>query len=142
MKLLQNIILFFILFRNECFAKEFPQYVKIELLSAHDGDTIKANIHLPANIILSNEYVRFDYDAWEISSRTGQKITLKEKESGKKALQDLLDIFEETDIIYGEFFAKTNRDSFGRLLIKPTLKMKDGSVVDLRKYMEEKGNIR
>lgn len=121
---------------------DFKQYVKIEVISVHDGDTIKANIHLPGGVSLNNESVRFDYDAWEIGNRNGQNVTPKEIVKGKKARQDLLDIFERSDIIYGTFFAKSNRDSFGRLLIKPVAKLKDGSVLDIRQEMETLGNLR
>jgi hypothetical protein len=121
---------------------EFPQYVQLEVLDVHDGDTIKANVHLPGGVSLNNESVRFNYDAWEVGRRNGQKVTDEEIVKGKKARQDLLDIFERSSTIYGTFFAKSNRDSFGRLLIKPTAKLKDGSILNISEEMKSKGNLR
>lgn len=121
---------------------EFPQYVTLEVISVHDGDTIKANVHLPGGVSLNNESVRFDYDAWEVGNRNGQNVTDVEVAKGKKARQDLLDIFERSDKIYGTFFAKSNRDSFGRLLLKPTAKLKNGKILDISQEMKNRGNLR
>ena len=132
------IISFFLMFPYE----DFKQYVEIDVISVHDGDTIKANVILPGKVSLINENVRFDYDAWEVGHRNGKNITDAEKIKGQKAKKDFEELLENSDKVYGEFFSKDTRDSFGRLLIKPTLKMKDGSIVELNKYMADKGNIR
>jgi len=125
-----------------CFGAEFKSYVKLDIVDVHDGDTVKANIILPADIILSRQAVRFDYDAYEVGSRGKLVITEEEKKKGRKARQDLIDLFEESSIIYGEFFATSTRDSFGRLLIKPTAITKDGKIINVKLYMEELGNVR
>lgn len=139
---MRYIILFLMLLVGIAYSNEYDhEFVTLELLEIHDGDTIKANILLPLGLVMTRETVRFDYDTWEIGHRTGKNIDDSERILGLAAKNDLDKLLRSGKII-GVPFTKDKRDHFGRLLLKPIVIQPNNQQIDVHTHMKEKGYIR
>lgn len=70
---------------------EMTNLLPATVIKVHDGDTLRATIHLPYDVDLPNRSIRAqDFDAWEINRvRKTVKITDEELRRGKLAKAEL-----------------------------------------------------
>lgn len=99
-----------------------------------DGDTIQADIHLGAGVLIENETIRLSgLDAWE---RTKRRRTVDVSDSevtkGERATESL-------DSLIGNggtrILACEGRDVYGRILGRLYVVKDDGSIVDVAREM-------
>lgn len=116
---------------------------ELTVIDVHDGDSLRADIHLPFGIDLRNQPIRaYGYDAWELARQREQvigKITDGEISKGKEARDDLKFLLTQGRL-YGEDSGE--RDPHGRVSVKLYLKLKNQGWLDIADWMEAHGHLR
>lgn len=119
-----------------------PGLLQVERGKWHDGDTVvDALVRLPYGNLIEGDIRAEDYDAWEVGSRTGSKVTDEEKSKGRKALSEL-EILGVGKTLYLQPSKGGRRDSFGRLLGKLWYIGGDGKPIDIGEWMRKNQHVR
>lgn len=121
-----------------------PCYVPIEVLSVHDGDTLKANIVLPfGSVVLREQNIRLQgFDAWEIN-RIRQTVVITEEElhKGREAKAALIKLLTATGTrVYAQ--PSDDKGAYGRVSAVLAVQQADGKLVDVASWMKERGHGR
>lgn len=107
-----------------------------------DGDTVDVMLYLPYGLQTEGTIRAVGYDSWESrKGRGGVDVTDAEVIKGKAAARALQEVFDLGEV-YAEPEARGKRDSFGRLLARLWVKTPKGEVIDVAKWMRDKGHCR
>lgn len=117
--------------------------VPCTLETIHDGDTLKATVHLPFGVDLRHKSIRaWGYDAPEISRvRRAVKITADELVRGKQAKEALVGLLA-TGTLWIEEAPGPDIDPYDRLAARLWVKSKAGEWVDVADFMRKGGHTR
>jgi len=114
----------------------------VEIEKVVDGNTADVTIYLPYGLATEGTIRVLGYDAWESrKGRPGAEVTDAEVIKGKaaaRALQEVCDLGE----VFAEPEARGKRDVYGRLLARLWVKTSKGEVIDVAKWMRDKGHCR
>lgn len=119
-----------------------PLRLAIEVSRVVDGDTVEAQIFMPWSTAASGTIRLLDFDAWESSKRRGSvDVSDDEVKKGKaaaRALQECLDLGNA----YAEPLGRGTHDNYGRMLARLWVKTDEGKVIEVSKWMKERGHCR
>lgn len=123
-------------------AEPTPNRYLITSVTAHDGDTLKCDIHLGLGVVLADQSIRLlGFDAWEIS-RVRRTVEIDEAELAKgiAARDYLLELLAHgTPYLTPE---GRGRDPYGRVLARLTILTDRGQPIDVAEQMIRRGHDR
>lgn len=138
---LSALIAFVLGFVTSCACGAPPCYVPIRVTTVTDGDTLRADVHLPFDVTLREQRIRVrDFDAWEVSKTRNIEISDAEIAKGLKARDDLAKLLRESDGVYIEGEPRA-RYTYERLLAHLYVD-RGGELVNVAEWMRNKGHER
>lgn len=113
-----------------------------DVLSIHDGDTMRVRVHFPWGISLEENVRCLGYNAWEVTKgRRTVKVTDDEVKKGKFALQQVQSLIQGNRVFISPESEAGTRDPYGRLLAFVRVES-GGQLIRLEQWMFDKGHCR
>ena len=131
---------------DEMRAKPLECFVPIEIITVHDGDTLRADVMLPWGVTLRNRTVRLlGVDCWEVARnrRTVGEITDEELAKGRAARDALDTMLASCIYIYLKPPPEHDEhDPYGRLHGELFAVDRKGLKIDVARWLRDHGHAR